>query len=179
VPLRSARGLARSFQISSLFGDFTALDNVALAVQAHAGHSFRFWQPARAAPELRDPARAALARVGLAARADTVVARMSHGEHRQLEFAMALATKPRLLLLDEPSLGLAPLIVREVFRIIASLRELGVSILLVEQNARAALETADYGYVLETGEIVHSGPAADLMHDPKVAASYLGRAEIV
>jgi branched-chain amino acid transport system ATP-binding protein len=83
-------------------------------------------------------------------------------------------SKPRLLLLDEPSLGLAPLIIREVFRIIASLRELGVSILLVEQNARAALQTADFGYVLETGEIVHSGAAADLMHDPKVAATYLG-----
>jgi branched-chain amino acid transport system ATP-binding protein len=91
-----------------------------------------------------------------------------------LALGRALMAKPRLLMLDEPSLGLAPLIVREVFRIIASLRELGVSILLVEQNARAALETADFGYVLETGEIVHSGPAAQLMHDPRVAASYLG-----
>ena len=77
-------------------------------------------------------------------------------------------------MLDEPSLGLAPLIVREIFTIIAALRDDGVSILLVEQNARAALEMADYGYVLETGEIVHSGAAADLMHDPRVTASYLG-----
>ena len=76
-----------------------------------------------------------------------------------LALGRALMAKPRLLMLDEPSLGLAPLIVREIFRIIASLREIGVSILLVEQNARAALETADYGYVLETGEIVHSGAA--------------------
>ena len=91
-----------------------------------------------------------------------------------LALGRALMDKPRLLMLDEPSLGLAPIIVREVFRIIASLRELGVSILLVEQNARAALETADFGYVLETGEIVHSGAAADLMHDPRVTASYLG-----
>ena len=91
-----------------------------------------------------------------------------------LALGRALMAKPRLLMLDEPSLGLAPIIVREVFRIIASLRELGVSILLVEQNARAALETADFGYVLETGEIVHSGAAADLMHDPRVTASYLG-----
>jgi branched-chain amino acid transport system ATP-binding protein len=91
-----------------------------------------------------------------------------------LALGRALMAKPRLLLLDEPSLGLAPLIVREIFRIVMSLRELGVSILLVEQNARAALETADYGYVLETGSIVHSGPAAGLIHDPKVIASYLG-----
>src|SRR5262249_56910326 len=108
VPLRSARGLARSFQITSLFGDFTALDNVALAVQAHAGHSFRFWAPARRAAELREPARAALGRVGLGSRADTLVARLSHGEHRQLELAMALATTPRLLLLDEPMAGVRP-----------------------------------------------------------------------
>ena len=91
-----------------------------------------------------------------------------------LALGRALMAKPRLLLLDEPSLGLAPLIVREIFRIVTGLRELGVSILLVEQNARAALETADYGYVLETGSIVHSGPAVSLIHDPRVIASYLG-----
>jgi branched-chain amino acid transport system ATP-binding protein len=94
-----------------------------------------------------------------------------------LALGRALMGKPRLLMLDEPSLGLAPLIAREIFRIIPSLRELGVSILLVEQNARAALETADYGYVMETGEIVHSGPAADLIHDPRLIATYLGGQE--
>ncbi len=94
-----------------------------------------------------------------------------------LALGRALMAQPKLLMLDEPSLGLAPLIVREIFRTITSLREAGVSILLVEQNARAALETADVGYVLETGEIVKSGPADTLMHDEALIAAYLGGAE--
>lgn len=102
---------------------------------------------------------------------------LSGGERQMLALGRALMAKPKLLILDEPSLGLAPLIVREIFRTIASLRELGVSVLLVEQNARAALETADYGYVLETGEIVQEGPADALIHDPKLIAAYLGGGE--
>ncbi|TPW26295.1 ABC transporter ATP-binding protein [Pararhizobium mangrovi] len=99
---------------------------------------------------------------------------LSGGERQMLALGRALMARPRLLMLDEPSLGLAPLIIREIFRIIASLRDLGVSILLVEQNARAALETADFGYVMETGEIVHDGTAGDLIDDPRLIASYLG-----
>jgi branched-chain amino acid transport system ATP-binding protein len=99
---------------------------------------------------------------------------LSGGERQMLALGRALMAQPVLLMLDEPSLGLAPLIVREIFRIVASLRDAGVSILLVEQNARAALETADYGYVLETGEITFQGPASALVRDPRVNATYLG-----
>jgi branched-chain amino acid transport system ATP-binding protein len=99
---------------------------------------------------------------------------LSGGERQMLALGRALMAKPQILMLDEPSLGLAPIITREIFKIIASLRDLGVSILLVEQNARAALETADFGYVMETGEIVHSGPSAMLINDPRLIATYLG-----
>jgi branched-chain amino acid transport system ATP-binding protein len=101
---------------------------------------------------------------------------LSGGERQMLALGRALMSRPRLLMLDEPSLGLAPLIVRDIFRVIAGLRETGVSILLVEQNARAALQVADYGYVLETGEIATEGPSADLASDPRVVESYLGLA---
>jgi branched-chain amino acid transport system ATP-binding protein len=99
---------------------------------------------------------------------------LSGGERQMLAVARALMAKPKLLMLDEPSLGLAPLIVREIFRVIADLKKTGVSILLVEQNARAALQVADYAYVLETGEIALEGPSEQLVDDPKVVESYLG-----
>jgi branched-chain amino acid transport system ATP-binding protein len=99
---------------------------------------------------------------------------LSGGERQMLALGRALMAKPKLLMLDEPSLGLAPLITREIFKIITSLHETGVSILLVEQNARAALETAGFGYVMETGEIVHSGSSAALIDDPRLIATYLG-----
>ncbi len=101
---------------------------------------------------------------------------LSGGERQMLALGRALMSRPRLLMLDEPSLGLAPIVVREIFVIIAGLREAGVSILLVEQNARAALQTADIGFVLETGELVHQGPADELIHDPRLIATYLGGA---
>jgi len=101
---------------------------------------------------------------------------LSGGERQMLAVGRALMSQPKLLMLDEPSLGLAPLVVREIFRIIERLREQGVSILLVEQNARAALEVADYGYVLETGEIGLHGPARELAGDPRVIETYLGAA---
>jgi branched-chain amino acid transport system ATP-binding protein len=170
---RSQLGLARSFQISSLFGDFTALDNVALAVQAHAGHSFRFWRDARSEPALRQPAQAALDRLGLAARADMLVADLSHGERRQLEIAMALVTEPRLLLLDEPMAGMGP---DESSRLIDTLRELkgGLTIVLIEHDMDAVFALADRISVLVYGRIIATGDAAAIKSDPAVRQAYLG-----
>jgi branched-chain amino acid transport system ATP-binding protein len=175
---RSMLGLARSFQITSLFQDFTALDNVALAVQAHAGHSFRFWRDARNELALREPAGKALARVGLAARADTLVASMSHGEHRQLEIAMALATKPRMLLLDEPMAGMGP---EESQRMVAILRELKgeLTILLVEHDMEAVFALADRITVLVYGRVIASDAPAQVRANEEVRRAYLGEQEVV
>ena len=165
VEARIERGFCLVPETRELFGDLSVSDNLLLG-----GYSRR-----RDAAGLKQSLADVYGRFPrLAERRNQKASTLSGGERQMLALGRALMARPRLLMLDEPSLGLAPIIVREVFRIIASLRELGVSILLVEQNARAALETADFGYVLETGEIVHSGPAADLMHDSRVTASYLG-----
>jgi branched-chain amino acid transport system ATP-binding protein len=175
---RSMRGLARSFQITSLFLDFTALDNVALAVQAHAGHSFRFWRNAREESELREPARAALARVALGERADVVVSNMSHGEHRQLEIAMALATKPRMLLLDEPMAGMGP---EESQRMVKTLNELKreLTILLIEHDMEAVFALADRITVLVYGRVIASGTPEAIRANEEVRQAYLGEQEAV
>jgi branched-chain amino acid transport system ATP-binding protein len=173
VHRRSQIGLARSFQIASLFLEFTALDNVALAVQAHAGHSFRFWRAARREPELREPAREALDRVGLAQRAEVRVTDLSHGERRQLEIAMALATRPRLLLLDEPMAGMGP---EESARLVETLRQLkgDLTILLVEHDMDAVFALADRITVLVYGRIIASGDPAAIRADAAVREAYLG-----
>ncbi len=177
VPRRSQLGLARSFQITSLFNDFTAIDNVALAVQAHSGHSFRFWRDARKDVALRQPARDVLACVGLAGREDVLVSSMSHGEHRQLEIAMALATRPRMLLLDEPMAGMGP---EELVRMIALLRELKreLTILLVEHDMDAVFALADRITVLVYGRIIASGAPAAIRANEDVRKAYLGEQEI-
>jgi branched-chain amino acid transport system ATP-binding protein len=170
---RSALGLARSFQITSLFLDMTVLDNVALAVQAHSGHSFRFWQPARNDAKLRWPAQAALARVGLESRADALCANLSHGEHRQLEIAMALATGPRMFLLDEPMAGMGP---DESARMIALLGELKreQTILLIEHDMDAVFRLADQITVLVDGRVIASGAPDEIRADAAVRRAYLG-----
>ena len=173
---RSHLGLARSFQITSLFRDFTALDNVALAVQAHCGHSFRFWNDARRDDALCTPAQAALERVGLGARATMRVDRLSHGEQRQLEIAMALATKPRLLLLDEPMAGMGP---DESARMVAMLRELkgGITILLIEHDMETVFALADRITVLVYGRVIASSDPTTIRADAAVREAYLGEQE--
>ncbi|MFL6809338.1 MAG: ABC transporter ATP-binding protein [Bradyrhizobium canariense] len=175
---RCALGLARSFQITSLLLDFTAADNVALAAQAHAGTSFRFFADARKEKGLRDAAHAALDRVGLAHRADVLVSRLSHGERRQIELAVALASKPKLLLLDEPMAGLG---VTESQRMVQLLQELRkeVSIVLVEHDMPAVFALADRISVLVYGRVIASGDPAAIRANEDVKRAYLGEAHVV
>ena len=162
-----------SFQITSLLLDFTAADNVALAAQAHDGHSFHFWGNARKIAHLRNAAQAALDRVGLGPRADVLVARLSHGEQRELELAVALATRPQLLLLDEPMAGLG---ITESARMVKLLQELRreVSIVLVEHDMDAVFALADRISVLVYGRVIASGAPAEIRQNEEVKRAYLG-----
>jgi branched-chain amino acid transport system ATP-binding protein len=175
---RSALGLARSFQITSLLPDFTAADNVALAAQAHDGHSFYFWANARKEKQLRDAALSALARVGLERRADVVVSKLSHGEQRELELAVALATRPQLLLLDEPMAGLGS---TESARMVKLLQELRreVTIVLVEHDMDAVFALADRITVLVYGRVIASGLPAEIRGNEEVKRAYLGDQHVV
>ncbi len=152
------------------------LDNIALAVQAHAGHSFRFWRDARREASLRAPARAALGRLGLSERAEVLVSKLSHGEQRQLEIAMALATGPRMLLLDEPMAGMGP---DESARMVKTLRELkrDLTILLIEHDMEAVFALADRITVLVYGRIIASGAPEEIRADAQVRQAYLGEQE--
>lgn len=174
---RSALGLARSFQITSIFHEFTALDNVALAVQAHDGHSFRFWADARRDETLRKPALEALERVGLADRRDVAASNMSHGEHRQLEIAMALAGQPRMLLLDEPMAGMGAEESQRMVEILKSLKG-HQTILLIEHDMDAVFTLADRITVLVYGCAIASGTPAEIRVNEEVRTAYLGEDEL-
>ena len=163
VEERVERGLCLVPERRELFGEMAVADNLVLGAYSRRGNGTD--QSLREVYD-RFPR--------LAERRRQKAQTLSGGERQMLALGRALMARPRLLLLDESSLGLAPMMVREILRIVASLRESGVSILLVEQNARAALETADYGYVLETGEITHQGPPTALASDARVVATYLG-----
>ena len=173
APLRSRLGLARSFQITSIFRDFSALDNVALAVQAHRGASLRFWRSARAEPTLREPARLVLDAVGLGARADVLAAKLAHGEQRQLEIAMALATEPRLLLLDEPVAGMGLEESQRMVRLLGTLKD-RITIVLVEHDMDAVFSLADRISVMVYGRIIATGTPPEVRGNEQVRRAYLG-----
>jgi branched-chain amino acid transport system ATP-binding protein len=175
---RSQLGLARSFQITSLLPDFTASDNVALAAQARHGHSFRFWGNARKERQLREAAQSALARVGLGHRADVVVSKLSHGEQRELELAVALATKPQLLLLDEPMAGLGATESARMVKLLAELRR-EVTIILVEHDMDAVFALADRITVLVYGRVIASDVPAAIRGNEEVKRAYLGDQHVV
>jgi len=167
VEQRVGSGLVLVPEKRDLFSSMTVADNLELGAFARARRGDR--DIARTLDEVyqRFPR--------LQERRTQLAGTLSGGERQMLALGRALMSKPRLLMLDEPSLGLAPLVVREIFNIVSALKATGVSILLVEQNARAALQVSDYGYVLETGELALEGPSEELASNPKVAATYLGQ----
>ncbi len=173
---RVRRGLARSFQITSIIPGFTARENVALAVQARTGSSFRFFGDPSRESVLADGAMAHLALVGLAERADVPAGQMSHGEKRQLELAVALATQPRLLLLDEPLAGTGH---EESERVVETLRSLKgrYTIVLIEHDMEAVFALADRVSVLVYGRIIATGTPAEIRADEGVRQAYLGEGE--
>jgi branched-chain amino acid transport system ATP-binding protein len=173
VQRRSRRGLARSFQITSIYRDFSVLDNVALAVQAHAGHSFRFWRRAREDRSLTEPAIQILEKIGLGERKHMPAANLSHGEQRQLEIAMALATRPRLLLLDEPVAGMGTDESQRMIGLLASLKG-EKTIVLVEHDMDAVFSLADRISVLVYGRIIATGTPAEIRANAEVRSAYLG-----
>jgi len=173
APRRSRLGLARSFQITSIFRDFSALDNVALAVQAHRGGNFRFWRSARDERALREPARVVLDSVGLGTRAGVLAAHLAHGEQRQLEIAMALATEPRLLLLDEPVAGMGLDESQQMVRFLGALKR-RITIVLVEHDMDAVFSLADRISVMVYGRIIATGTPPEVRSNEQVRRAYLG-----
>jgi branched-chain amino acid transport system ATP-binding protein len=170
---RVHRGLARSYQITNIFRNLTVLDNVALAVQARSGSSFSFFRPVRTERKLFEEARALLDEIGLADRASILAQSLSHGEQRQLEVAIALATRPHLLLLDEPMAGMGS---EELHKMVQLLRKLKskVTLLLVEHDMDAVFQLADSISVLVYGRIIATGTGDEIRAHPEVRKAYLG-----
>ena len=173
APARAKKGFARSFQITSIYREFTALDNVALAIQAHAGHSFRFWKPARSEPALRDPARQYLDGVGLAPRLPALARDLSHGEQRQLEVGLAVVAEPRLMLLDEPVAGMGTEESQRMVTLLDSLKG-RQTMILVEHDMDAVFSLADRISVLVYGRIIATGAPLDIRANTEVRQAYLG-----
>ena len=166
-------GLVRSFQITRLFKSFTVIDNVALAVQARMGHSFSFWRAVRSETALIDEARHILQELGLEDRAQALSSELSHGEQRILELGLAVATRPKLLLLDEPMAGAGPVESERILQLIQQLRK-QAAILLIEHDMDAVFRLADRISVLVSGAVIATGTPEAIRHDPQVIAAYLG-----
>lgn len=176
TPQRVRRGLVRSFQITSIFPDFTALTNVVLSVQARLGHSFRFWRAAESDPRLLEPAVDCLERVGLASRMTVPARQLSYGEQRQLEIAMALATEPKMLLLDEPLAGMGREDSAVIVELLSKLRDRH-TMLLIEHDMDAVFSLADRLTVLVYGRGIATGTPDEIRNDAEVQRAYLGGEE--
>jgi branched-chain amino acid transport system ATP-binding protein len=170
---RVKRGLARSYQITSIFKRFSVLDNLALAVQARSGSSFSFWRPVSAEASLFDQARAVAAEIGLAERADATAGNLAHGEQRALEVGLALATRPKLVLLDEPMAGMGPEESQRMIALIGRIRA-HVTVLLVEHDMDAVFRLADRITVLVNGRVIATGKPDEIRSEPEVRRAYLG-----
>lgn len=170
---RAPLGLARSYQITSVFANLTVEENMLLAIQAHHGHSFRFWGRGLRDPQLLTELGPALATVGLSERAEAIAGHLSHGEKKQLEVGMALACKPQLLLLDEPMAGMGPGGTIELSKLIRKLKK-EMTILLVEHDMEAIFALADRITVLVYGEVVATGSVEEIRSNPAVRKAYLG-----
>jgi len=170
---RVAAGLARSYQITSIFRRFSVLDNLALAVQARSGSSFSFWKPVAAERALFDEARAIAGEVGLSEKVDFLASSLAHGEQRALEVGLALATRPKLVLLDEPMAGMGP---EESQRMIALIKRLRaqVTVLLVEHDMDAVFRLADRISVMVDGRLIATGAPREIRSNPEVKKAYLG-----
>ena len=177
VPERALAGLGRSYQISQIFRDFTALENVMLAVQAHAGHSFSFIRQVVGDASLSSPALEALHQVGLGSRAATLASALAHGEHRQLELAMTLACQPRLLLLDEPMAGMSQKESEEMIGLIRSLKG-RYGVILVEHDMDAVFALADRISVMVYGRIIVTGAPDEIRNNQAVRDAYLGEEDV-
>ena len=166
-------GLARSYQITSIFKAFTVLDNVALAVQARSGSSFSFWKPLASESALFDEARTLLDQVGLGGKADVLAGNLAHGEQRQLEVGLALATQPKLLLLDEPMAGMGPDESERMIELIQGLKQ-SIALLLIEHDMDAVFRLADRISVLVSGRVIATGLPAEIRENAEVKRAYLG-----
>lgn len=170
---RSLLGLARTYQITSIFHEFSALENVALAAQAHSGHSYGVWRPASRDPALNEPSHRALEQVGLVAKRHVLAGELSHGEHRQLELAMGLVTEPKVLLLDEPMAGMGRVESAFLSKLLASLKG-RYTIVLIEHDMDVVFALADRITVLVYGKAIACGVPSEIRASLEVKRAYLG-----